>query len=164
MGGRVHGGRERQLAFLDRRLRELEGQSAAAASELIAATSHERRTPRRAELEQEVERLRRERTRLAVEQSIADSADSDDHFERHLASIERQIREAFEERDRWFRHSLDGQRRRQEDFRQLQRLKEENERLTAELLRCASALCRSREAAEHPRMRRVWQMLRLSGT
>ncbi|MGH7896814.1 MAG: hypothetical protein ACREQQ_02615 [Candidatus Binatia bacterium] len=158
------GGSERQLMSLDRRMQEIEAQSAAAARSLIAANGADRRSPRSTDLEREIQRLRRERQRLERERQTAQSAISEEELERHLRHVERQIQEVFEERDGWFRESLGGQRRRQEDFRALQRLKAESERLTAELLRCAAMLCQNRRATENPRLRRVWQMLRLSGT
>jgi len=164
MSKRFQGGRERQLAFLDRRLQELEVQSAAAARDLISTTSVDRRSDRRVELEREVHRLRRERERLDREVELDRSALSEDELEIHLKTVERQLREVLAERDRWLKESLAGARRRQEDFRLLARLKEENERLTAELLRCATTLCRRREVAESPGLKRVWHMLRLSGT
>jgi hypothetical protein len=164
MSNGFHGGRERQLAFLERRLHELETQSAGVMRTLISATILERRTRRGAELEREVSRLRRERERLDAERELEKSVVSEEELERHLSQIEQQLRDVLTDRDRWFRESLEGKRRRQDDFRLLARLKEENERLTAELLRCATAL--SDEAADdrNPRLRRVWHMLRLSGT
>jgi len=159
-----HDGRERQLAFLERRLHELETQSAAVARSLISATIRERRTARRAELEREVGRLRDERERLAREPELERSIVAEEALEHHLSQIEQQLREVIADRDRWFRESLDGRRRRQDDFRVLARLKEENERLTAELLRCATALTADRAQERDPRLRRVWHMLRLSGT
>jgi hypothetical protein len=164
MNSEFHDGRERQLAFLDRRLHELETQSAGAARSLISATILERRTQRRAELEREVLRLRHERERLECERKLERSIVSEEDLERHLSQIERQLREVLADRDRWFRESLEGRRRRQDDFRLLARLKDENERLTAELLRCATAMCNDRTEERDPRLRRVWHMLRLSGT
>jgi len=164
MTKRFNGGRERQLAFLDRRLEELEVQSAAAARDLISTTFVDRRSHRRVELEREVHRLRREHERLDREAQLEHSPFTEDELEDHLRTIERQLRDVLTERDRWLRESLVGARRRQDDFRLLARLKEENERLTAELLRCATTLCRQREAAESPGLKRVWHMLRLSGT
>jgi len=164
MGNGFHGGRERQLAFLDRRLHELETQSAGAARNLISATIRERRTPRRTELEREVVRLRRERERLDREEALERSIVSEHDLEHHLSQIEHQLRDVLADRDLWYRESLEGRRRRQEDFRLLSRLKEENERLTAELLRCATALCDEHNDERNPRLRRVWHMLRLSGT
>jgi len=158
------GGRERQLAFLDRRLREVESRSAAAARDLISTTFVDRRTHRRIELEREVHRLRRERERLDHEAELEQSSFREEDLETHLRTIERQLREVLNDRDRWLRESLDGTRRRQEDFRLFSRLKEENERLTAELLRCATTLCRERATTDSPGLRRVWHMLRLSGT
>ena len=164
MSTNFQGGRERQLSSLNRRLQESEAQSAAAARSLIAASGAERRSPRRDDLEREVERLRSEHERVEREQTFAQVSFSEAEVECHLQRIEQQIHEVIAERDCWFRESLDGQRRRKEDFRFLRRLKEENERLTAELLRCAATLCRNRRATEDPRLRRVWQMLRMSGT
>jgi hypothetical protein len=158
------GGRERQLAFLDRRLRELESRSAAAARDLISTTFVDRRTDRRIELEREVHRLRRERERLEHEAELERSSFEEGELEAHLQTIERQLRDVLSERDRWLKESLDGMRRRQDDFRLLSRLKEENERLTAELLRCATNLCREQPVVDSPGLRRVWHMLRLSGT
>jgi hypothetical protein len=160
----LHDGRERQLTFLDRHLHELETQSAGVARSLISTTILERRTERRAELEREVLRLRRERERLEREQELEQSVVSEEDLEHHLSKIEHQLRDVLADRDRWFRESLDGRRRRQDDFRLLARLKEENERLTAELLRCATVLCDHRAEERNPRLRRVWHMLRLSGT
>ena len=102
--------------------------------------------------------------RLECERELERSIVSEEDLERHLSQIERQLREVLADRDRWFRESLEGRRRRQDDFRLLARLKDENERLTAELLRCATALCNDRTEERDPRLRRVWHMLRLSGT
>ena len=164
MSTNFQGAWERQFASLNRRLRESEAQSAAAAEALIAACSAERRSSRRADLEREVERLRHERERVERERTMGESVISEAEIECHLQRIEQQIHEVLEERDRWYRESLEGHRRRKDDFRFLRRLKEENERLTAELLRCAATICQNRRATEDPRLRRVWQMLRLSGT
>jgi hypothetical protein len=46
---------------------------------------------------------------------------------------------------------------------ELTRLKSETDRLTAELLRCAYMLSGG-ESNKNPRLRRIWHMLRLSGT
>ena len=150
MSARVHNGREHQLVSLEKRIRELDERSAEAAAGLIVAATRERRTTFGADLERE----------RALDEGVAPEAEAD----WHLKAIEHQLREVLAERDSWFRNQLDGRRRRRDDFRLLQRLKEEHERLTAELMRCATLLARDRDAAESPRLRRVWQMLRLSGT
>jgi len=95
-----HDGRERQLAFLERRLHELETQSAAVARSLISATIRERRTARRAELEREVGRLRDERERLAREPELERSIVAEEALEHHLSQIEQQLREVIADRDR----------------------------------------------------------------
>ena len=164
MSSGFDGGRERQLAFLERRLHELETQSAGVARTLISATILERRTQRGVELEREVTRLRHERERLDMERQLERTVVSEEELERHLSEIEQQLRDVLADRDRWFRESLEGKRRRQDDFRLLARLKEENERLTAELLRCATVLSDDVSQGRNPRLRRVWHMLRLSGT
>ena len=164
MSPKPHNGREHQLVSLEKRLRELDELSARAAEQLIVAAIGERRSRFGEELQHEIGRLRAERKRLDREKELDESALPEAEADRHLAAIEHQLREVLTERDAWFRHQLDGQRRRRDDFRHFQRLKEENERLTAELMRCAALLARDRDAAESPRLRRVWQMLRLSGT
>jgi hypothetical protein len=160
----MHNGREHQLASLERRMRELDELSAAAADNLIAAAIRERRDSRGIDLQREALRLRAERKRLDREPELVEPTLPEAEADRHLSAIEHQIRDVLAERDGWFRAQLEGRRRRQADFRLLQRLKEENERLTAELMRCAAILARDRAAVESPRLRRVWQMLRLSGT
>jgi len=164
MSSNAHGGREHQIVSLEKRLAELDELSAKATEQLIVASRGERRSRFGEELQHEIGRLRAERKRLEREKELDESAVPEAEADRHLAAIEHQIREVLAERDAWFRHQLDGQRRRRDDFRQFQRLKEENERLTAELMRCAALLARDRDASENPRLRRVWKMLRLSGT
>jgi hypothetical protein len=164
MSVKAHDGREHQLVSLERRLRELEELSAMAAHGIIMSAARERRSLRGEQLDREVARLRAERKRLEREAELTETSVSEAEADHHLSAIERQIREVIAERDGWFRGSLEGQRRRRDDFRLMQRLKEENERLTAELMRCASMLAHDRTAADSPRLRRVWQMLRLSGT
>lgn len=159
-----HGGRDRQLGFLDHRLRELEDAAASAARELISASLAERRSASALDRAREVTRLRRERDRLRREPAPEGDSIAEEDVERHFARIEHQLRDVLTDRDRWFRESLAGQRRRREDFRWLGRLKEEKERLTAELLRCAGAPFRNRHEAPDQQLRRLWQMLRLSGT
>ena len=160
----VHNGREHQLVSLERRLRELDDQAAVAARSLIEGALAERRAGSREDLEREIVRLRAERKRLDREAELAEVAPSEAEADHHLLAVERQIRDVLAERDGWFRNQLDGRRRRREDFRRLQRLKEENERLTAELMRCAAMMAHEPYAVDSPRLRRVWQMLRLSGT
>ena len=160
----LHNAREHQLVSLDKRLRELDQLSAEAAKRLIASAMRERRGSAGEELAHEIARLRGERKRLERERELGETSVPEAEADRHLRAIEHQLREAIAERDAWFRHQLEGQRRRREDFRRYQRLKEENERLTAELMRCAVLLARDRDAAESPRLRRVWKILRLSGT
>jgi chromosome segregation ATPase len=164
MGGALHGGRERQLFFLDRRLREVEHRSAAATREMIDASAIERRSSDGPELQRELERLRRERERLRVEESLTSFPISTAALEEHLFEIERHLRAVISEREQWHRESSAGRRRRREDFRTLQRLREESDRLTTELLRCAGALFREQKPVDNPRLRRVWHTLRLSGT
>lgn len=164
MGGAFQGGRERQLVFLDRRMREIEERSAAATREMIAASARERRSSTGFELRRELDRLRCERGRLRIEESLTCPPISEAALEEHLFEIERQLRDVIAERDQWHRDSSAGRRRRRDDFRMLQRLKEESDRLTTELLRCAGVLFRERQSVDNPRLRRVWHTLRLSGT
>jgi hypothetical protein len=161
MRDKVESARKRQLLALDRRLEELGRRSGEAAESLLAASGRERRSPRRSELEAEVTRLCEERERIQEEDSM--ELLSEEAIDRHLASIERQIERVFAERDAWHRERLAGRRRRAADNERLERLKDENERLTAELMRCAVLLCRDYRSGEDPRVRRVWQMLRLCG-
>jgi len=164
MRSRVHNGREHQLISLEKRLRELDELSLAAANGLIAETRRERRSRFGEDLQREIGRLRAERKRLERERELSEVAVPEAEADRHLCAVEHQLREVLAERDAWFRHQLDGRRRRRDDFRLFQRLKEENERLTNELMRCAAMLACDYDASESPRLRRVWQMLRLSGT
>jgi hypothetical protein len=157
------GGRGHQRQLVDRRLDELEARARLAAECLLRESFVERRARSASDVEREMARLRRERARVDQEPSVGPEA-PEEELSLHLGHIENQLREVLSERDRWFRESLDGRRRRQEDFRLMQRLKEESERLTAELMRCASALCETRDVVECPDLRRVWQMLRLSGS
>jgi len=141
--------------------------SAAIAYGLVSSAIVERRTDHHADLERERVRLKRERERLDEEPKPSAFDDAEEALELRLCEIERQLREVLAERDRWLRGALRDRRRRREDFRLQQRLKEEHERLTGELIRCATALCgehKSYVSYLDPRMRRVWRMLRLSGT
>lgn len=162
MRGQLLPERRRQIVSLARRLRELLNESARAARELIADARPERRSSRQAHLEREFRRLRSESERLEAEATLTLRNEAD--VRGHLEGIERQLREALAERDEWRRESLRGRRRRAEDRQAFERLKEEQERLTAELLRCAAVFGESGSSDEEPRMRRLWKMLRLSGS
>ena len=138
--------------------------SAAIAYGLVSSAIVERRTDHHADLERERVRLKRERERLDEEPKPSAFDDAEEALELRLCEIERQLREVLAERDRWLRGALRDRRRRREDFRLQQRLKEEHERLTGELIRCATASCGEHKSYDDPCMRRVWRMLRLSGT
>lgn len=157
------GGRGHQRRLVTRRLDEIEMHVRLAAEEMIRESRVERRLRSRAEVESEIGRLRRERARLEDEPKVGPEA-SEEEIAAHLGRIEGQLREVFAERDRWFRESLRGRRRRRDDFRRMRRLREESERLTAELMRCAASLCERGDVAESPELRRVWEILRLSGS
>ncbi len=164
MRRKTESARRRQLVALDRRLEELQRRSREAAQSLLAAAGRERRSLRQAELQAEVTRLSEEHERLEEEESMELTFLSEEGVDRLLVSIERQIERSLAERDAWHREALSGRRRRVEDLERLERLKEENERLTAELMRCAVVLCQDYRSGEDPRVRRVFQMLRLSGS
>ncbi len=153
------GGRRFQRHLVARHLDELETSSRVAASQLIRESFVERRSGLEFELAREMDRLRRESERVDGEPALAFGA-SEEELTLHLARIEKQLEEVLAERDLWFRESLRGRRRRREDFRHMQRLKEESERLTAELLRCAALLCESHDVAESANLRRVRELLR----
>ena len=163
MQWREGGGRQRQLASIVRRLEELEEQSLAAAQRLIRQSgAPERRASRLAETKEEIRRLHREAARLEREESLAALAEAD--VERHLREIGAQLEDVRTARERWFRAALVGWRRRADDRHHLERLKEESERLVAELLRCAKLLVGEAPDAADPRLRRVYGMLRLAGS
>lgn len=157
------GGRGHQRRLVTHRLDEIEMQVRLAAEQMIRESRCERRLRSSLEIESEIGRLSRERDRLEQEPKVGPEA-SEEEIAAHLGRIEAQLREVLGERDRWFRESLQGRRRRREDFRLMQRLREESQRLTAELMRCAAHLCEHRDVAESPDLRRVWEILRLSGS
>ncbi len=155
--------REQRIAGVDGRLQEIETGSAAATRSLISAAIVDRRTRRREELEREVRRLRQELRRLEREQDVTRSTFAGQDVDRHLSDIERQLRVLISDRRRWASDPAKDRRDPQEDLLELTRLKSETDRLTAELLRCAYLLSAG-ESKKNPRLRRIWQMLRLSGT
>ncbi len=164
MPGRENPERQRQVLSLAQRLRELCNESAQAARDLIAGAGPDRRSSRQSHIEREFRRLRAEAERLEEEAALLDSLACEEDIVRHLKGVEQQLREVLLERDEWLRESMRGRRRRAEDRSAFERLKDEQERITAELLRCASVLRRSSCSDEEPRMRRVLKMLRLSGS
>ena len=82
---------------------------------------------------------------------------------KHLAEIESQLRMVIAERRRRMSDPGRGYRGPHDDSAELGRLKGETDRLTAELLRCAYTLSTG-ESKKNPRLRRIWHMLRLSGS
>jgi hypothetical protein len=156
-------GLERHVLSLERRVRTLRQESAAVARELIAGAGVERRSARRDDIEREFRRLQGEVDRLERERLFMGELAPREDVDEHLHSIERQLHDVLAEREEWQRASMLGRRRRVEDLRFLEGLREEQERLTAELIRCAQLLRRHDVSDEEPRMRRVWKMLRLSG-
>ena len=153
---------EQQIHSLERRVEELRDGSARAATDLIRGAGEERRFTRRPNLDRMFRRVQAEVVRLEEEARLEGQNPTPEEIERHLEGIERQLQDVLEEREDWVRESLQGRRRRAEDLRSLDWLREEQERLTAELLRCASLLEPSQD--EGRAKRRVWKMLRLSGT
>jgi hypothetical protein len=145
-------------------MRELCDESVQAAQELISGAAHERRSSRQPELEREFRRLCAESERLDEEAKIEDPVACETDVARHLRAIEQQLREVLAERDEWLRESMRGRRRRGEDRPAFERLKDEQERITAELLRCATWVRSNSESDDEPHMRRVLKMLRLSGS
>jgi malonyl CoA-acyl carrier protein transacylase len=163
MGGHAPDGLRGQVLSLQRKLRQLREESERAAAELIRAAG-ERRSARRPELERMLQRLAAEVERLEEETRLDGRVASPEDVDRRLDAIEQQLREVLAERDAWIRESLRGRRRRAEDLRVLDGLREEQERLTAELFRCARQLQRAGVSFDSPVMRRLRKMLRLSGT
>jgi len=157
MAGDVQEDRERRPPGAESRPREVEARSVAATRSLISAATIERRTRRREELEREVHRLHQERQRLEREHNLTDSIPGQD-VDRRLSEIEQQLRQVITERRRLTSDGAEAQ----DCLAELARLKNETDRLTAELLRCAYRL--SGEPKRNPRLRRIWHMLRLSGS
>jgi hypothetical protein len=163
MAGGMQEDRERRPQGAEHRLRELEPHGVAATRSLISAATIERRTRRREELEREVQRLHQERRRLEREHNLTDHPTAPGHeVDRHLSEIERQLRQVIGERRRLTSDWPEDRSGHQNGLSELARLKSETDRLTAELLRCAYSL--SREPKKNPRLRRIWHMLRLSGS
>jgi len=162
MAGGVQEDRERRPPGAESRPREVEARSLAATRSLISGATIERRTRRREELEREVQRLHQERQRLEREHDLTDPAAVGQEVDKHLAEIERQLRRVVAERRRLTSSPADDRRGLRSGPSELARLKSETDRLTAELLRCAYRL--SGEAKKNPRLRRIWHMLRLSGS
>jgi hypothetical protein len=144
------------------RPREVEARSVAATRSLISGATIERRTRRREELEREVQRLHHERQRLEREHDLTDAAAVGHDVDKHLAEIERQLRRVVTERRRLASSPAEDRRGVRNGLSEHARLKSETDRLTAELLRCAYRL--SGESKKNPRLRRIWHMLRLSGS
>jgi hypothetical protein len=163
MAGGAQEDRERRIPGGDGRLQEIETGSAAATRSLISAATVERRTRRREELEREVRRLRRERRRLERDPDVARSIFRGQDVDRHLSDIERRLRVVIADRRRRAGVLAKDHRGPEEDLLELGRLKSETDRLTAELLRCAYVLSAD-ESKKNPRLRRIWHMLRLSGS
>jgi hypothetical protein len=161
MAGGAQEDRERRIPGVDGRLQEVETGSAAATRSLISSATVERPTRRREELEREVRRLRRERRRLEREHDVARTIFAGQDVDRRLSDIERRLRIVIADRRR--RTSDLAKDHPEEDSLELIRLKSETDRLTAELLRCAYVLSAG-ESKKNPRLRRIWHMLRLSGT
>ena len=153
-------GLEHQVGSLEQRVRELRDQSAQAAQDLIEAAGAERRRSRSPHVGRMLRRVNAEVARLEEEAALTDEEAAPGTIESHLEGIERQLQDVLAEREEWVRESLRGKRRRAEDLRALDWLREEQERLTAELLRCARLL---QGSGTGPKIRRVWKMLRLSG-
>jgi hypothetical protein len=163
MRRRRRSGLEQQVVSLERRVRELREESAQVAGDLIEVAGRDRRSRRRPELERMFRRVQAEVSRLEEEAALENRSLTPEELERHLEGIERQLQDVLAEREEWIRESLRGRRRRAEDLRALEWLREEQDRVTAELLRCARLLERVNSSREGPAMRRVWKMLRLSG-
>jgi hypothetical protein len=164
MRGRTGGELEHHVVSLERRVREIQGEAANAAQALLALSGSERRSIRQPDLEREFRRLRGEVERLEREAELLDPLSTRAEVDRHLEAIERQLRDVLAEREVWMKESLLGRRRRAEDVKVVTRLRDEQERLTAELIRCANAMRRHSSSDSEPSMRRVWKVLRLSGT
>ena len=156
--------RQHQVLSLAQRLREICNESAQAARDLIAGAGHDRRSSRHPHLEREFRRLKDEAERLEEEAALMSSLACEEDISRHLKAVEQHLREVLIERDTWIRESMRGRRRRTDDSEAFERLKDEQERITAELLRCASVLRREACSDDEPRMKRVLKMLRLSGS
>jgi hypothetical protein len=163
MAGGAQEDRERRIPGVDGRLQEVETGSEAAARSLISSATVERRTGRREELERELHRLRQERRRFEREQNVARSIFAGQDVDRHLSDLERQLRVVIADRRRWTSDLAKNHRDPEEELLELTRLKSETDRLTAELVRCAYMLSAG-ESNKNPRLRRIWHMLRLSGT
>lgn len=159
-GGRRQG-LESQVISLDAHSRELGRRSASAAENLISRAGEDRRQ-RRPELQRMLDRVRAEVRRLETETSAAEAPL--EVLDARLRSLERQVRDVVAERQEWMRESACGRRRRAEDVRTLEWLREEQERLTAELLRFAEEVQRRPGRGKLSRLRRVWKALRISGT
>ena len=162
MAGGLKEDRERQPPGGEDRAQEAEARSAAVTRSLISSAIVDRRVRRREDLEREVKRLHEQRRRLEREQVLSSSDIVAQDLERHLAEIESQLRMVIAERRR---RMSDPARNRgpHDDSAELGRLKGETDRLTAELLRCAYTLSAG-ESKKNPRLRRIWHMLRLSGS
>ena len=151
---------ERHVVSLEQRVRELRDQSARVAQDLIESAG-ERRRGRSPHVDRMLRRVHAEVTRLEEEAGLSLGETEPEALERHVQDIEHQLQDVLTEREEWMRESLLGFRRRAEDLRTLDWLREEQDRLTAELLRCARLLQKS--SAGGLTMRRVWKVLRLSG-
>jgi len=162
MAGGIQEDRERRPPGAEDRPREVESRSVAATRSLISAATVERRTRRREELEHEVQRLHQERQRLEREHNLTDPTITERDVDRRLSEIERELRQVICERRRLTNDSGEDGRSHENGLAELARLKNETDRLTAELLRCAYRL--SGEPKKNPRLRRIWHMLRLSGS
>jgi hypothetical protein len=162
MAGGLKEDRERQPPGGEGRTQEADARSATVMRSLISAATIDRRTRRREELEREVKRLHQQRRRLEREQVLPSSGVVAQDVDRHLAEIESQLRMVVAERRRRMSDPADN-RAPHDDSAELDRLKRETDRLTAELLRCAYTLSAG-EPKKHPQLRRIWHMLRLSGS
>jgi hypothetical protein len=156
-------GIEHHVLSLSKRIQELQLEGAEAARQLIARAGSERRSERQPYLEREFRRLKAEVSRLEQEAGVVAPLVTQDDVECHVGAIERQLRDVIADRQEWTLESVRGRRRRQSDLRALERMKDEQERLTLELMRCANAMRRHATDAEPP-MQRVWKVLRLSGS
>jgi DNA repair exonuclease SbcCD ATPase subunit len=161
MASGVQEDRQRRPPGGESRPREVDARSVTATRSLISAATIERRTRRREELEREVQRLHHQRQRLEREHDLSDPVPGHD-VDSRLSEIERELRRLIADRRRLTSDPAEGRRGTENDLAELARLKSETDRLTAELLRCAYRL--SGEPKKNPRLRRIWHMLRLSGS
>jgi chromosome segregation ATPase len=153
---------EHQVLSLERRVRAIQNGAAEAAKDLLARAGRDRRGDGKG-IEREYRRLQGEVERLEREAGLADPLATQADVERHVDGVERQLRDVLDERNEWTLEAEGGRRRRTSDQGALDRLRDEQERLTAELLRCAHAMRRHAASDSAPPMRRVWKALRLSG-